>query len=149
MASSDVPHVHNLADFSIEQIEAMCKEFLLMRFRHAIVDILMAPDVSKYYAVNSELSALRVREPVWACCDRLRTFIKRIAYSLELHFIRCRRFSFSWRAIRGVRDDQIRDVSAAVACARRSHNVASGVHVSGHQLGAATRATRVDRTRAS
>ena len=54
---SDVTHVHNLADFSVERIEAMCKEFLLVRFRHVIVDILLAADVTKHYAVSSEYVA--------------------------------------------------------------------------------------------
>jgi hypothetical protein len=47
-------NVHNLADFSVEQIESMCKEFLRSRFKQKILEILLAPDLTKYYAVNSE-----------------------------------------------------------------------------------------------
>lgn len=47
-------NVHNLADFSIEQIENMCKEFLKARFKNKIKEILLEPDITKYYALNSE-----------------------------------------------------------------------------------------------
>ena len=51
---SDVPVVNSLSDFSIEQIEAMCKEFFVVRFKSVIIDILKAADVTRYYSVNCE-----------------------------------------------------------------------------------------------
>jgi hypothetical protein len=46
--------VHKLSDFSIGEIESMCRQFLRERFSGDIRGILCAKDDSKYYAVNAE-----------------------------------------------------------------------------------------------
>jgi hypothetical protein len=46
--------VHKLSDFSIAEIEAMCRQFLRERFSGDIRTILSAKDETKYYAVNAE-----------------------------------------------------------------------------------------------
>ena len=52
--NTDIERVHKLSDFSLEQLEQLCKSFLRDRFSSAIVDVLLASDVNQYYAVNSE-----------------------------------------------------------------------------------------------